>query len=221
MTNRNLDIMPDLGPEWTRDTCVETPCFDTRDAEYWVLVEEGGITLDGAALEGFIIEAPDWPGLRAAAFEWLRTNNLDMCHWVYNLPQVMISTGDLLNEVVAVHSGVSTKAAAAKLKEWDVTCSVWNPSFQVTEHVSGNDQEVAIDKALALVNANHSGAVVHITHVTEVPTPVTEPPPISREKQIEVALRAFVDAADATRFIPYNKVAPLIKSAEEALRGTS
>jgi len=80
---------------------------------------------------------------------------------------------------------------------------------------------VAIDKALALVNANHSGAVVHITHVTEVPTPVTEPPPISREKQIEVALRAFVDAADATRFIPYNKVAPLIKSAEEALRGTS
>jgi len=222
MTNRNLDTMPDLGPEWTRDTNLETPCFDTRDATYWVWVEESGISLDGVAPMDFIIEAPDWPGLRAAAFEWLRTNNLDMYHWVYNLSQVMISTGDLLNEVVAVHSGVSTKAAAAaELREWDVVFSICNPSFQVTERVSGNDQDVAIDKALALVNANHSGAVVHITHVTEVPTPVTEPPPISREKQIEVALRAFVDAADATRFIPYNKVAPLIKSAEEALRGTS
>ena len=158
MTNRNLETMPDLGPEWTRDTRFETPCFDTRDATYWLWVEEHGIALRGAAVHLNMLEAPDWPSLRAKAFDWLRANNVDMYHWVYNLPQVMISTGDLLNEVVAAHSGVAAKEA----------------------------------KAAA-----------------------------AAKKQIEVALRAFVDAADATRNIYHHDLATLLKSAEETLRGTT
>ena len=231
MTNSNLETMPDLGPEWTRDTRFETPCFDTRDATYWLWVEEHGIALRGAAVHLNMLEAPDWPSLRAKAFKWLRANNVDMYHWVYNLHQVMISTGDLLNEVVATHSGVAAKEAkeAAQLKQWEVVCSVWNPSFQVTERVSGNDQEVAIDKALALVNANHSGAVVTITHVAEVPTPVTEPPPISREKRLEEALRALATQIKwrGEQYVldpkHYNllEIGPLLKSAEETLRGTT
>lgn len=233
MTNRNLEAMPDLGPEWTRDTTVCTPCFDARDATYWLWVEEHEIALTVAAVHYNLLEAPDWPSLRAKAFKWLRANNVDMNHWGYNLPQVMISTGDLLNEVVATHSGVAAKeakaAAAVQLKQWEVVCSVWNPSFQVTERVSGNDQEVAIDKALALVNANHHGAVVHITHVTEVPTPVTEPPPISREKRLEEALRALATqikwSGEEYVLDPkhYNllEIGPLLKSAEETLRGTT
>lgn len=159
MTNRNLDIMPDLGPEWTewtRDTNLKTPCFDTSDATYWLWVEEGGITLDGATLGDFIIEAPDWADLRAKAFEWLDANGVDLDRFLDGRYPGLVPMGELLNEVVAAHSGVAAKEA----------------------------------KAAA-----------------------------AAKQQIEVALRAFVDAADTTRFIPYNKVAPLIKSAEEALRG--
>lgn len=93
MTNSNLETMPDLGPEWTRDTSLETPCFDARDATYWLWVEEDRISLDWTACGDFIIEAPDWPGLRAAAFEWIKANNVDQYHWVYTLHQIMVSTG--------------------------------------------------------------------------------------------------------------------------------
>ncbi len=216
MTNRNLDTMPDLGPEWTRDTTVHTPCFDTRGAEYWLWVDDREISMSGVAVDETIIEAPDWPGLRAEAFEWLSINHADLEQWIGNRTLSSVTTGDLLNEVVATHSGVPTKA---KLKEWEVTCSVLEAPFYVTIALSGGCEEDAIGRARDVVEGDNPGAVVTITHVTEAPQPVTEP--ISRGEQLEAALRAFVDAANPARFIGSHTLASLIKSAEETLRGTT
>jgi hypothetical protein len=221
MTNQNLDTMSNLGPEWTRDTTVCIPCFDTRDATYWLWVEEDRISLDWTACGDFIIEAPDWPGLRAAAFEWIKANGVDLDRFLDGRYPGLVPMGDMLNEVVAVHSGLPTKAAAAKLKQWEVTCSVLEAPFHVTISISGGCEVDAIGRARDVVQGDNPDARVTVYHVTEVPTPVTEPQPISREKQLEAALRAFLDAANPARFIESHTLASLIKSAEETLRGTT